>query len=414
MKLLIDGKQMPGALSAKKLAAMSLGLNVLLSAAKFLLYLYTSSSALLAESVHSLTDSVGGVLILAGIYLSEKKTSRFPWGLYKVENIAATASAISIFLSAYEIIKVIYTPSAAAMKNLDFGIAMLFVMALPVFLFQRYEKKKAKLINSPSLLADSEGWKMDLLPLAIVAAGLVGARLSYTAMDRIAAFLIVIIIINAGYKILKDAMKSLLDASVDMDTLTKVYEIVRTFPDVREVISLNARNSGRFIFVEAYLSLAVKKLKAASHIGDQIEASIKARIPFVERAIVRFESVKKDYRRCAAPLATREGEISNHFGSAPFIALWDERVPDGTLLSSETLENTFQHVEKGKGIGMAQFLVDRDIDVIYTKESFGGKGPAYIFSNAEVEVKITQANNLKELMGPPKKDEAREKSLCSS
>jgi cation diffusion facilitator family transporter len=414
MELRVGGQNMPEVLSAKKLAAMSLGLNVLLSAAKFLLYLYTSSSALLAESVHSLTDSVGGILILGGIYLSEKKTSHFPWGLYKVENIAAVASAVSIFLSAYEIIKMIYTPSVAVMKNLDFGLAMLFVMALPVFLFQRYEKKKARLINSPSLLADSEGWKMDLPPLAIVAAGLVGARLSYTAMDRIAAFLIVIIIINAGYRILKDAMKSLLDASVDRDTLTKLYDIVRTFPDVREVISLDARNSGRFIFVEACLSLAVKKLKAASYIADQIEASIKARIPFVERAVIRCESVKKDYRRCAVPLATREGEISNHFGSAPFIALWDERVSDGTLLSSETLENTFQHIEKGKGIGMAQFLVERDVDVVYTKESFGGKGPDYVFSNAEVEVKIIQANSLKDLTGSRKNDEAQKESLCRS
>jgi len=47
-------------------------------------------------------------------------------------------------------------------------------------------------------------------------------------------------------------------------------------------------------------------------------------------------------------------------------------------------------------------------------DAFGGKGPDYIFSSAEVEVKITQANNLKDLMGPQKKDEAWEESLCRS
>lgn len=53
----------------KRLAALSLVLNAALMAAKFILYLSTGSTALLAETVHSFTDVIGGILIIGGYHL---------------------------------------------------------------------------------------------------------------------------------------------------------------------------------------------------------------------------------------------------------------------------------------------------------------------------------------------------------
>ena len=82
---------------------MSLGLNVILTSAQFILYLLTKSAAILAEAIHSLTDVMGILFVIIGIYLSEKKSEKFPWGLYKIENLAAILVGVLIFLSAYEI-----------------------------------------------------------------------------------------------------------------------------------------------------------------------------------------------------------------------------------------------------------------------------------------------------------------------
>lgn len=127
-----------------------MGLNFFLTASKFLLYLFTNSSALLAETVHSLTDVIGSLMVIGGIYLSEKKSEKFPWGLYKVENVAAVISAGFIFLSAYEIASTIYRPSPAEMRNLDTALFALFLMVFPVLFFSRYEVKKATALNFPS------------------------------------------------------------------------------------------------------------------------------------------------------------------------------------------------------------------------------------------------------------------------
>ncbi|MFZ6017723.1 MAG: iron-sulfur cluster assembly scaffold protein [Nitrospirota bacterium] len=88
--------------------------------------------------------------------------------------------------------------------------------------------------------------------------------------------------------------------------------------------------------------------------------------------------------RYAVPLLYRQGDISEHFGSSPFIALWDKRISDGKVISQEILENPFLEMEKGKGIKLAEFLVEHGVDILYTKKHFEHKGPEYVFSNAEV------------------------------
>jgi divalent metal cation (Fe/Co/Zn/Cd) transporter len=74
----IEEKEHPFFHKGRRLAALSLGLNTFLTAAKFLLYHFTNSSALPAETVHSFTDIIGSLLVIGGIYISEKKSEQFP------------------------------------------------------------------------------------------------------------------------------------------------------------------------------------------------------------------------------------------------------------------------------------------------------------------------------------------------
>ncbi len=382
----------------KKLAAGSAALNAFLTAIKFFLYFMTGSSALLAETVHSLTDVIGSLLVMGGLYLSEKKSEHFPWGLYKVENVVAVLLAGMIFLSAYEIANVIFRSPSREMRNLDVALVILFLMTFPILLFSQYEAKKAKAINLPSLMADAAHWRADIAPLAVVAAGIVGVRISYPIMDRISAFVILLIVLKTGYGILKDSLKSLLDASVDRATLDTIKDVIREVPQVAEIVSLYARNSGRFIFVSTDLRLSLKRLKEAHEVADDIEREIRGRIPFIERVIIHYEPEQKEFQRYAVPLANKAGEISEHFAKAPFIALWDKRILDGVVVSQEILGNPFSELEKGKGIKLAEFLVSMKVEVLYTKELFEGKGPEYVLSDAGVEIRKTVAMNLKNLM----------------
>ncbi|MBL7065793.1 MAG: hypothetical protein ISS49_16580 [Anaerolineae bacterium] len=50
--------------------------------------------------------------------------------------------------------------------------------------------------------------------------------------------------------------------------------------------------------------------------------------------------------------------------------------------------------EKAKGIQVAEWLVAQKVDVVLVKESLRGKGPAYVFRDAGIELRQTDANTL--------------------
>jgi cation diffusion facilitator family transporter len=380
-----------------KTAAYSIVLNLSLTAAKGIIALYSGSTAVLSEAVHSLTDVFGALSVWTGITLSKKKSARFPWGLYKAENIAAAVSALFIFIMAYEIAKGIFVEKARNLSNVDLSIAALLLIAIPVYLFARYEKKKARELNSPSLMADAKHWLSDLAPLGVAATGLAVSRMLPHA-DKVAALIVIVFVLRSGYGIMKDSVKSLLDASVDAETLNKLKTIVDSFSEVVEISAINARNSGRFIFVYIDLRLSVKKLKDAYNVIARIEESVRRDIPFIERVIIRYGPTERGYMRYAVPLSDRAGTVSEHFGSAPFIACWNRDASNGKLLSQKIIENPFSRLEKGKGIKLAELIVEQGVDIVYTKELFEGKGPEYVLSDAGIEVRPTNTKTLRELM----------------
>lgn len=389
-----------------KTAAYSTVLNLSLTAAKGIIALYSGSTAVLSETVHSLTDVFGSLSVWGGIALSKKKSPRFPWGLYKAENIAAAVSALFIFIVAYEIAKGIFVDRTQHLSNINFSVAALFLVAIPVYLFARYEKKKAKVLNSPSLTADAEHWLSDLAPIGVVAAGLAASRM-FSYADKVAALIVIVFVLRSGYGIMKDSVKSLLDASVDAETLNKLKTVVSGFREVEQIIAINARNSGRFIFAYLDLRLSVKKLKDAYSVTARIEESVRRDIPFIERVIIRYGPIEKGYVRYAVPLSDRAGNVSEHFGSAPFIACWNVDVLSGKVLTQEIIENLFSGIEKGKGIKLAELIVEQGVDIVYTRELFGGKGPEYVLSDAGMEVKPTDLKTLRELMELREKERDR-------
>lgn len=379
-----------------RVAAWSTLLNLALVLVKGVLAAATGSAALLAESLHSLTDVLAGLTVWVGIRISRVRSPAFPWGLYKVENVAALVSAVFVFLVAYEVVKDVFTGEVRAISNIGISVPVLVLMTVPVYLFTRYERRRARELNSPSLEADAVHWLSDIASVGVVAAGLLGSYFTPYA-DKAAAVVAVAFVARSGHFILRDSMKSLLDASVDPATLARIRKTVEGFREVDEIVSLNARNSGRFIFAHAVLRLSVKRLSEAHGVADSIERAVKKEVPFIERVVIHYEPVKKEFAMCAAPLADREGRISEHFGGAPLLAFWKKRLSDGSVLEKEIVENPFRGEKKAKGIKLARLLVERGVDTLYVREDFGGKGPEFVLSDAEVEVVNTDALRLDEL-----------------
>lgn len=376
-----------------RVAGYSLLVNTILVAVKLSLSYSTGSLSLAADAVHSFIDIIGSGALILGLFIAKRKSSSFPYGMYKVENIVAVIIALMLFFTAYEIVHQAVS-SAPEIRAFSGGVLMLAaVLILVPFLFGRYEVRLGQEFNSPALVADGKHFTADVLSSTVVFFGMLGQYLQIP-VDRAAAVIVALFIVKAGWDILANGMRVLLDASVDIGTLDTIRSTILRDPAVAEVRTIMGRNSGRYVFVEADIVLRTKNLDRAHRISQRIEREIKKAVPNVDHTVLHYEPRHADRARYVAALADRRGLISSHFGDAPFFAIIDVDAQGRIVERTEVVANPHTKVGKGKGIAVANFLVSFRPDIVVTRESLAGKGPGYVFADGGIETMQTGAEDL--------------------
>jgi predicted Fe-Mo cluster-binding NifX family protein len=272
-------------------------------------------------------------------------------------------------------------------------IAGVLVSMFVPLAFSRFELRVARRVNSPSLAADAQEYRMHVFSSGVVLVALIGAR-SGIPLDRAAAVIVVGIVFKTGWTLLRDGMRMLLDASLDDDTLAAVHTIIETEPTVVSIKALRGRNAGRFRFLEAEIGLRTTDLERARQIGQSLELAIRTRVPHVERVLMHLEPAQKPVLRVAVSLSGAEGSVSLHFGTAPYFALADVRLQDGVCLRQNIVSNPYHLEAARRGLDVAKWLVAEEVDVVITGDDVRDKTPGYVLSNAGVAVVVTRAADL--------------------
>jgi cation diffusion facilitator family transporter len=385
--------------AGERLALASVAMNVLVAGLKFFLGVFSGSLALLADAIHSSADIVASASIWAGIRISRRKTKRFPYGLYKVENLVALLTSAIIFLAGYEIVHtVLWSGERVRAGRLLYAIAGVTTIALILLTFSRFELKRAKSLDSPSLKADAQHLATDLFSSSVILVGLVGTYLRINfPLDKAAALIIVGLIAWVGLKIAVDAIRVLLDASLDFNTMSTIRDVILETPQVSKINSLMGRSSGKYKFIETELMLKVRELEKAHFVANQIENRIKSKVPNVDHILIHYEPVKKETRVIAMPVLEDRVHLSEHFGEAPYFLLITLSNEDGRLLGESWLTNPFREMEKGKGIKVSEWLVSQGVDELIATKSLEHKGPYYVFADAGVVIDQTEETNISQI-----------------
>lgn len=374
---------------SEKTALQAILITLFIFGIKVIAAIITGSIALKAEAFHTFSDSIASMTVFAGLKMAKRKTKTFPYGLYKIENLMSVVISLLILYSGYEIAMEAIGATQIDLKNFGFGIILLGVVIIITFLFSRYEMKIGKEINSPILLADAQHSRTDVFSNIVVMIAIIFGSIGYQ-LDKIAALIVVVFIAKTGFEILKDGVKVLLDASVDYETLSKTEKIILNTPQVVEIKSLTGRNSGRFKFIESKIIIKTHNLDKAHIIADKIEENIKKELGNIDQVLIHYEPMKKEEIVYAIPLMEDKESISPHFGEAPWFMFIIFKNGEKTANRVKVIQNPCIKEEKGKGILAAEFLLQNSVDVVIVKKDFSGKGPAYVFSDANVEVVLTE------------------------
>jgi len=277
----------------------SLVLNTILTILKFIFAIITGSLALMAEAIHSFSDLVASVVSLVSVKLAAKKTSEYPYGLYKLENVASVIISFFLFFAAYEIIKeAFFSQEERVIKHTELAIGVMVIAMIATFIYSRLELKAAKKLNSPALLADAQHIWADFLSSLIVIVGLVGTYFGYN-LDKYAAAIVALFVFYSGWEIFSSGLKVLLDVSLEKDEIEKIKKIIYSHPAVVDIKHIRGRVAGSFKFLDIELLLHNFSLRETHRIVDEIERKIKEKIPNIDSVFIHYEPVRQEGLRIA-------------------------------------------------------------------------------------------------------------------
>jgi len=373
---------------SERTALFSMAINLVIFGIKYLSASASGSIALKAEAFHTLADFIASSTVFIGLKIAKRKTKSFPYGLYKIENLMSVFISLIILYTGYEILLEVINTNTIEIRNSGFAILSLLASIAITFWFSRYEKKIGKKTNSPILLADSAHIRTDVLSNFVVLIAIITSSIGFQ-FDKYAAIIVVAFIAKTGIQILKDGARVLLDASLDYETLSKVEKIIMDTPQVIELKALTGRNSGRFKFIEVSIVIKTHDLDKAYLIADKIENRIKDEIKNIDQILIHYEPLQKKEIIYALPLTDDQASISAHFGEALFFMFVTFKAGDKAANKTEIIDNPFCKIEKSKGILVAEFLVKNMVDLVIVKKGFSSKGPAYVFSDSNIEIIVT-------------------------
>ncbi len=302
-------------------ALLSVTINLFQSAIKFVGAILTGSLSMLGEAIHSLSDSTASIIAYISIKFSEKKHHRFPYGLYKLENIGAIVIGFFLIIAGFEIGKRAFEERIVINKeHLPVAILIMVVSLSLSLTLSFFERRAGKRLHSPTLVADSYHTLTDAFGSFLVILSLSASRFGYE-YDRYFALAIAGLIGFTAINMLREQIGFILDISADKETVERIRNIILSFDDVVEIKRLLVREAGGRIFIDTTITIKAKDFIKSHNIADAIERKIVEEIPQVHSVFIHYEPHDDGGLRIAVLVDDKDG-IAESFGSAKKIMIF--------------------------------------------------------------------------------------------
>lgn len=270
----IDGQPDPRD-QVRLVLVLTLVLNVLVVVLKSVVGLWTGSLSLLADALHSVTDSVNNVLGLVTNHLASPQPDRdHPYGHQKYEAIGALGIAAFLGIACFEIltsaIERIWTGGdSVVMSSLALWI-LLLVLGINI-LVAFYERRVGLKLGSKILIADAHHTMSDVWITISVIGGLIGVWLGIQWLDVAIVFPVAILVFKSGWTVLRDNLPWLVDEMAIAPEA--IHATVMQIPSVLNCHDIASRGLlGRQVFIEMHLIVEPTSVEDAHIITENVEA----------------------------------------------------------------------------------------------------------------------------------------------
>lgn len=279
-------------------AWVSLFSNFFLTVIKIVFGLTFHSTALVADGVHNGGDVIASVATIGSMKLSNHPADReHPYGHGKAEDISSAFVALILIAAAffliYDAIKALFGP-AAPVSVWAFGAAI--VSAVWKWLLYVYTHRAAVKYRSKSLRATASDHLADIYASFAAALGLcvgwIGRILDipYTHFgDPVAGIVVSLLVLRIAVIMIVKTTNVLMESSVDQRKQEEYAKVFLSFPEVKKIDILRAREHGNAVLIDAQIRLpATLNIQEGDDITEAIRQKVMSQFPDVEEVLIHI------------------------------------------------------------------------------------------------------------------------------
>jgi len=218
-----------------------LALTTLVAVGEVIGAVITGSLVLFADAAHMAADAAGlGLSLFAAFVAARPPTERRTFGYARAEILAAMANAVLLLAMAgfilYEAIQRLVSPEAVGSGLLIvFGVIALAANAVSLLLLRQGQAESLNLRGAfLEVASDTLG------AAAVIVTGVIIATTGFTRADPIASLAVGLLILPRTWRLLRETVDVLLEASPRGMDLNEVRRHMTTLNGVRDVHELHA------------------------------------------------------------------------------------------------------------------------------------------------------------------------------
>jgi cation diffusion facilitator family transporter len=259
----------------KRCTLVGMTSDVCLSALKIVTGIVGHSSAILADGIHSISDTVTDGLVYAMVRLSGKGVDeRYRYGRGKFEILAAFLISIILVVVALglmtEGVKDVWAAIQGETLERPHNIALIvgIIAVIVKESLYHYTRIKGRKTGSSALKAYAWHHHADALSTTATLLGVAGAMFlgeHWRVLDPIAAMAVSVLILVLAYRLGRPAVEELLEVSLPKEEQEKITGIVNATSGVEAFHNLRTRRNGNLRVVDIHIKVDGDLTVARSH-----------------------------------------------------------------------------------------------------------------------------------------------------
>lgn len=222
-------------------------MNLLLFGIKVTIGIFSNSIAVIADAFNNLSDVGSSVITIFGFKLASKPADReHPFGHGRIEYISGLIVAFIVMIVGFQFvlssIERIKNPTPVNFSLLPFLLILVSIL-FKVWLSSFYGYV-GKTIDSSALKASSVDALSDVISSSTVALSLLLSNFFSFPLDGYMGIVVSLIILYAGYNLVKDTLNPLLGMAPDKELVESIQKSVLSYDNICGVHDLMIHNYG--------------------------------------------------------------------------------------------------------------------------------------------------------------------------